>query len=57
MIVYLFSCQTLMNAVHLHVTSMPDVSMDLVPLTVSANLAFMVMACYALSLQVSSMAL
>lgn len=51
---YLFSSQISMSAVHLRATSMADVSMDWVPLTVIANLAFMVMVSCALSWQVSN---
>lgn len=44
-----------MSAVHLHATSMADVSMDWVPLTVIASLVSMVMVFSALSWQVSNM--
>lgn len=44
-----------MSAAHLRATSTADVSTDWVPLTVSANPAFMVMVSDALSWQVSNM--
>lgn len=51
---YLFSSQISMSAVHLRATSMADVSMDWVPLTVTANQAFMAMVSCALHWQVSN---